>query len=246
MSTKSAGLAKKAGYKNIRVMLSGQPAWIKAGYPVYASKSFVEKGNIVLIDLRSAKKSQAARIPRSVTIPYGSLEDRIDDIPLKAPVVLYGDNEEVVMQALEDLRDEGFKKVSLVEGNIDGWIKAGGKLAKGPVVTEIKWKRKLGKGEVSKADFLKAATGKDPGAVILDVRTRDEAAAGKFKNAIAIPLDELGKHLAELPKDKKIYVHCTTGARAEMAAQELKKNGFKAFFLVANVDCEGDKCTVED
>ena len=246
MSTKNAGLAIKDGYKNVRVYLQGQPAWVKAGNLVYASKGNISKGNIVLIDLRSNKKSEAGRIARSVTVPYDTLEDRLDDIPIKAPVVLYSDSAEEAADAVEDLRDEGYKKVALVAGNYAGWVKAGGKTVTGPVVTDISWKRKLSKGEVGKADFMKAASGADAGAVILDVRTADEVSAGAFKNSIAIPLDQVGARLAEIPKDKKVYVHCTTGARADMAAQELNKNGYKAFYLVADVECEGNDCEVED
>ena len=246
MSTKVAGSAIKDGYKNVRVYLQGQPAWVKAGNQVYASKGNITKGNIVLIDLRSKKKSEAGRIARSVTIPYDILDDRLDDIPIKAPVVLYSDSAEEATDAVEDLRDEGYKKVALVAGNYAGWVKAGGKTTKGPVTTDITWVRKLGKGEVGKADFMKAADGTDAGAVILDVRTTDEASAGGFKNAILVPLDQVGSRLADIPKDKKVYVHCTTGARADMAAQELNKNGYKAFFLVANVECEGNDCEIED
>ena len=104
MSPKSAGLAKKAGYTNIKVMLAGEPAWVKAGYPTYASAGFVDKGNIVLIDLRSVGKSEKARIPRSVSIPYGTPGDRTEDIPRKAPVVLYSDDEQESLDAL--MRDE--------------------------------------------------------------------------------------------------------------------------------------------
>ena len=246
MSTKVAGLAKKDGYNNIRVYLEGQPAWVKAGNMIYASKGNIAKGNIVLIDLRSIKKSEAGRIARSVSIPYDTLDDRLDDIPIKAPIVLYSDSEDEAVEAVEDLRDEGFKKLALVAGNYDGWVKAGGKAVKGPVVTDVEWARKLGKGEVGKADFMKAINGTDPGAVILDVRTSDEANEGGFKNAIAVPLDQITSRLSEIPKGKKIYAHCTTGARADMAAQELKKNSYKAFFFVANIDCKGNKCTVED
>ena len=246
MSTNVAGQAIKDGYKNVRVYLEGQPAWVKAGNLVYASNDNIAKGNIVLIDLRSKKKSTTGRIARSVTIPYDILEDRSDDIPKKAPIVLYSDSAEEAADAYEDLRDEGFKKVALVSGNYAGWITAGGKTEKGAVNTEINWVRILGKGEVGKTDFLKAASGADKGAVILDVRTADEAAEGGFKNAIAVPLDKISANLNKIPKDKKIYVHCTTGARADMAAQELNKNGYKAFFLVANVECEGNECDVED
>jgi rhodanese-related sulfurtransferase len=246
MSTKIAGLAKKDGYKNIKVYLDGQPAWVKDGNLVYASKGTITKGNIVLIDLRSAKKSAAGRIARSVTIPYDTLDDRLDDIPKKALIVMYSDSGEEAADAVEDLRDEGYKKVALVPGNYAGWVKSGGKTVIRPTVTEIEWVRKLGKGEIGKADFMKAVSGADSGAVILDVRTADEVSAGAFKNAITIPLDKVGARLAEIPKNKKIYIHCTTGARADMAAQELNKNGYKAFFLVADVECEGNDCDIED
>ncbi len=246
MSTKVAGSAIKDGYKNVKVYLEGEPAWIKAGNLFYASNGNVAKGNIVLIDLRSAKKSAAGRITRSVSIPYDTLDDRLDDIPVKAPIVLYSDSEEEAADAVDDLRDEGYKKVALVSGNYAGWVKSGGKTVKGPVTTDVEWVRKLGKGEVGKADFMKAVNGTHPGAVILDVRTDDEASTGGFKIAIAVPLDQVGSRLADIPKDKKIFVHCTTGARADMAAQELNKNGYKAFFFVANIDCKGNDCTVED
>jgi len=246
MAPKVAGLAKKDGHKNVKVYIGGQPAWIKAGNNAYASKGHIAKGNIVLIDLRSKTKSEAGRIARSISIPYDSLDDRIDDIPKKAPIVLYSDNTEDTADAIEDLRDEGYKKLALVSGNYGGWVKAGGKTISGPVTTEINWVRKLGKDEVGKANFMKAVSGADTGAVILDVRTTDETSAGAFKNSTLIPLDQIGSRFAEIPKNKKVYVHCSTGARADMAVQELNKNGYKAFFLVANVECDGNDCEVED
>lgn len=242
MSTESAGLAKKLGYSNVRVFLGGDPAWIKAGKPVYASNDFVAKGNIVLLDLRSVEASAAGRIPRAVSLPYGELEDGMDNIPQKAPVVLYGDD---AMEAYADLMGEGFKKVSLVSGGIEGWTKSGGTLEQGPVLTEINWKRQLGKGEVGRADFEKAIGGGGD-AVILDVRTPDEAASGGFKGAVVIPLDQLGKRMGEVPKGKKIYAHCTTGARAEMAVKELKKGGYDAYFFMADIDCKGEECKISD
>ena len=246
MSTKSAGLAKKSGYKNVRILLAGEPGWVKSGYPTYASTGFVSKENIVLIDLRSAEKSAQARIPRSVSIPFATLEDNIDEIPMKAPVVLYSDNADESMNALKELRKVGFKKVSLLYGDLDRWLKADSKPESGPVVTEIAWKRIPGKGEVTLADFQKVIDGKVTNVTILDVRTNDEAAAGKYKASMHIPLDELAGKIGELPKDKKVYIHCSTGSRAEMAAKELKKNGYKAFFLVANVECERNECEAED
>ena len=246
MSTKSAGLARKMGYTNVRVMLEGEPGWVKAGHPTYASSSFVSKGNIVLVDLRSVEKSTKARIPRSVTIPMADLEDTMDEIPMKAPVVLYSDNADEAMKALKMLRKEGFKKVSLVYGDLDRWLQPKSNPESGPVVTEINWKRIPAKGEVALADFQSAVEGTAKDVVILDVRTNDEVAEGMFMGAKHIPLDELSGRVQELPQDKKVFIHCSTGARAEMAAKELKKNGYKAYFLVTNVECEGNKCEMEE
>jgi rhodanese-related sulfurtransferase len=149
------------------------------------------------------------------------------------------------LNSLVIVRDQEFNFVSLVEGGYPGWIKSGGEIEKGPIFnTEIKWVRKIGKGEVSVADFRKAVNGEEKNTVIVDARTKEEVAElGIFKNTINIPLDEIPSRMNELPKDKKIYVHCSTGARADMAYSEMVKHGFNVKFLLLNIkdaecDCE--------
>lgn len=245
MSTKNAGLAKQLGHKNIRVYLDGEPAWAKAGNPTYATPEFILKGNVVVIDLRASEKAVAGRIPRAVSLPYSKLADRLDDIPRNAPVILYSDNAAELKKAVGDLRKDGFNYVSAVEGNYQGWIASGGQIESGPILSnEIKWQRKLGKGEVSVAEFKKATEGKIPNVMIIDARTKEEVAElGIFKNTVNIPLDEIPKRMNELPKDKPIFIHCSTGARADMAYAQLVKNGFNVKFLLLNIedaecDCE--------
>ncbi len=252
MSPKSAGQAVKAGYTNVKVLLEGDSGWIKAGHPTYANYGWVCRGNTVLIDLRSAEKDVEARIPRSISMPAATFKDTYSQIPAKAPVVVYSDNDEESLTALKLLRENGYKKVALVEGNFQGWKRVGGSLEKGPVATKPLWVRSLGEGEVTKADFEAALKDKTK-AAILDVRTKDEIAKGKFSISQHIPLDELCKEMdnfickiKDVNKDQKIYIHCTTGARAEMAYKELKKRDYNVFFLVAEVECEGDKCTIID
>jgi len=246
MSTSNAGLAKKLGYKNIRVFLAGEPAWSKAGYPVYASNKFVEKGNIVLLDLREGGVAVNGRIPRSIHLTYEQLEDRIDDIPRNAPVVLYSDKDDEVIDALDDLRDEGFKKVSLVFGNYQGWVASGGAVEKGPIFsTEITWVRKLGKGEVSVDEFRKATLGEVPNTYIIDARTKEEIAElGIFQNTVNIPLDEIPKRMNDIPKDKRIFIHCSTGARADLAYRELIKNGYDVKFLLLDISDPECDCPI--
>jgi rhodanese-related sulfurtransferase len=243
LSPSSADIAKKLGYVNVRVYNEGEPAWSKANLPTYSTAEFIKNGNVVLIDIRPSEKAVAGRIKGAYSVPYETLADKLDDVPRNAPIVLYGDKE--VLDAVVAVRNDEFNFVSLVEGGYDGWVKAGGEIEKGPIFnTEIKWVRKLGKGEVSVADFRKAASGEDKNAVIVDARTKEEVAElGIFKNTINIPLDEISARMNELPKNKKIYVHCSTGARADMAYNELVKHGFDVKFLLLNIkdaecDCE--------
>ncbi len=244
MSTASAGLAKKFGYSNVRVFLDGEPAWSAENLPTYATHDFIKNGNVVLVDVRLSTDAVKGRIKNTYSIPYEELEDRLDDIPRNAPVVIYGEDE--ALDAVADMRDEGFNFVSLVKGGFTGWIASGEAIEKGPIYnTEIQWVRKLGKGEVSLEDFKKAASGEDKDAIIVDARTKEEVAQlGTFKNTIHIPLDEIPARLNELPKDKKIYVHCATGARADMAYKEMLKNGYNAKFLLLNISDATCDCVI--
>ena len=246
MSTDNAGLAKELGYTKVRVFLAGEPAWSDEGYPVYASNEFVEKGNIVLLDLREGDAPVSGRIPRSIPITYEQLEERIDDIPRNAPVVLYSDNSEDAIDAYTDLKDEGFNTVALVIGNYQGWVASGGKVEQGPIYTnEITWVRQLGKGEVSVDEFRKAVLGELPDTYVIDARTPDEIKElGIFPNTVNIPLDEIPKRMNEIPKDKRVFVHCSTGARADLAYRELIDNGYDVKFLLLNISDPECDCPI--
>lgn len=246
MSPKAAGLAAKMGHTNIKVYLKGDPGWVKDGKALVASDGFVNTGNIVLVDLRPAEEARKGHITGAVSIPMAKLAKSEDAFPAKksAPIVLYGNGDDAE-KAAATIHGWGFKTVATVDGGMEKFTARGNKLASGPAATEINWVRKLGKDEISLDEFMKAAGG-TPGQVILDVRTKEEVASGMFKNAIHIPLDELGKRMAELPRDQECLVHCTTGARAEMAIGSLSKAGIKARFLVADVECEGGTCQASD
>ena len=64
------------------------------------------------------------------------------------------------------------------------------------------------------------------GAVMLDVRSVEEFAAGSAPGSINIPLSDLGGRLNEIPKNVPIVVACASGMRSGMALMMLKKNGY--------------------
>jgi rhodanese-related sulfurtransferase/DNA-binding transcriptional ArsR family regulator len=65
---------------------------------------------------------------------------------------------------------------------------------------------------------------------VLDVRPREEYAAGHLPNAISVPLGELKRRLAELPPDREIVAYCR-GRYCVMAldaVELLRAQGFRA------------------
>jgi len=62
--------------------------------------------------------------------------------------------------------------------------------------------------------------------LVLDVRTPEEYAEGHIQGAKLIPVQVLAKHLAEVPKDKQVYVYCHSGRRSANASKLLAENGF--------------------
>jgi rhodanese-related sulfurtransferase len=66
--------------------------------------------------------------------------------------------------------------------------------------------------------------------VILDVRPASEHAAGHLPGAVSIPVEELRRRLAELPRDREIVAYCRGPycAFAHEAVELLRNKGFAA------------------
>jgi rhodanese-related sulfurtransferase len=86
--------------------------------------------------------------------------------------------------------------------------------------------------------FLKSLFGEKPnlgeliagGAVIVDVRTKNEFQAGHLKNSINIPLDRLPDNIKKLNREKAIITCCASGARSGAARRYLKSKGFERVY----------------
>ena len=78
------------------------------------------------------------------------------------------------------------------------------------------------------SDEKKAARAKiKEGALVVDVRTADEFAAGHVNGATNIPVGEIKGRMGELgPKDRTIVVYCRSGVRAGTAKSALTEAGF--------------------
>ncbi|TFD29415.1 FAD-dependent oxidoreductase [Cryobacterium cryoconiti] len=83
----------------------------------------------------------------------------------------------------------------------------------------------LAAGTTRALQWHELAAARAAGAVLVDVRSAGEFAAGNIPGAINVPLDELRDRLDELP-DAPLIVHCQVGQRGHTAARILSQSGF--------------------
>lgn len=81
---------------------------------------------------------------------------------------------------------------------------------------------------IQKTDFAEL---KKSGAIIVDVRTKNEFSGGHIKGAINIPLSDLQKNISKLKdKNKPIITCCASGARSASAKSILSNNGYSQVY----------------
>jgi rhodanese-related sulfurtransferase len=83
--------------------------------------------------------------------------------------------------------------------------------------------------KVHTADELKALLDKEgKNLFVLDVREPKELEElGMLKGSFNVPVGEVEKRMAEIPKGKPLVVVCARGRRAARAAETLRKNGYE-------------------
>ncbi len=125
-------------------------------------------------------------------------------------------------EALTRLRRIGFDRV---RGHLDGGMAA---LAAYPLL--VRGSRRV------EPDELRRWLQRADAPLVIDVRRHDEHATGNISGNISgsrnVPLQVLGKSLADLPRDREIVVHCAGGYRSAIAASLLAANGFTVADLV--------------
>jgi rhodanese-related sulfurtransferase len=86
------------------------------------------------------------------------------------------------------------------------------------------------RGDVATVDWDQVDALQYDGALVLDVRTPDEAQAGVIEGALHIPVDDLrqrwGELETELTPGRKVVVYCATGLRSYIACRILKSRGY--------------------
>jgi rhodanese-related sulfurtransferase len=119
------------------------------------------------------------------------------------------------VQAMRELAAARFAEIGAIT---NAYLKARGALE--PVSSE-ELMRRVRNGEVT----------------VLDVRPAQEYRAGHIPGARSVPVSELKRHLADLPKHREIVAYCR-GPHCVMAidaVEQLRKRGFRAYRMEQGV-----------
>jgi len=249
MSPKSMQRAEAMGYTNAKVYREGMPEWNQKNYGVL-SATFLKEAWIdkdiphVLLDVRPLADTKGGYIATAVSMPAETAASSLSLLPdrkLKAPIIVYdGGAGTSATQVAKIISGAGYPNVLVVTGGFDAWKAAGYPVAIGTPASKVAYAPKPRPGEVSIADFTQLAKATPPGTLILDVRNKDEAAAGVIKGSLLVPDEDIVDRMGEIPKDKRIVTHCLTGVRAEMAYHKLKEQGYNVGFLNAAIEVDGN------
>ncbi len=246
MSPLSQRKAVGTGYTNTKVYHEGVPEWQTKDYlvtrPEFVKAAYVDKDiPSVIVDVRSQEDSTSGHIKGAVNLPLAALKGQLKTFPdpkLEAPIIVYdGRGGADAIDAARLLVKSGQTNVQVMEQGLLGWQSAGYTIDSGaPALTKVAYVPKPRPGSITADEFRKLASSTPGDVLILDVRNADEANVGMIKGAVLIPDEELAARISELPKDKRIIAHCSTGIRAEMAYHKLKDAGYKAGFLNAEIE----------
>jgi glyoxylase-like metal-dependent hydrolase (beta-lactamase superfamily II)/rhodanese-related sulfurtransferase len=204
-------LMNKTGYEPIdAVMERGSQALSPEAF-----EAAVNETGALVLDVRPAAEFARGFIPNAINIgldgqfaPWvGALiPDLLHPIALVTPL---GKERETVLR----LARVGYDHcIGYLDGGFDAWKAAGHEVDH---IASIP------------ADEFAQRHQANPDLPVVDVRRPAEFAAGHVAGAENHPLDDLNDHLAEIPRDEVVFIHCAGGYRSMVAASILKARGFE-------------------
>jgi len=228
LSPKSAEVAMKNGFTNVKVFYDGMPAWNKAGnFKIvelgYVKKKVIEGGKepFLLVDARPAVKYQKAFIPGAISLPKAEFELKQGLLPAdkSVPIVFYcgGYKCQLSHKSAKEALKLGYTDVAVFAAGEPAWRDAGLPLWGNESSGVVAKKKKEGLPEtIEPEEFTKLAAA---GTIqIVDVREPEDFVKGHIPGSINI-FDEdfifkAEESIAKLAKDRRVVLVCTTGARS--------------------------------
>ena len=95
---------------------------IAQGIAPLAAKTKIERGGVILLDVRSPQEFEEVGLPYDVLhIPLGALRNRCDAISRDQEILAFCKVSLRGYEAQRILNEKGFERVSFIEGGLVGW-----------------------------------------------------------------------------------------------------------------------------
>lgn len=169
----------------------------------------------LVLDTRNDEEFARGFIPNSVNIGLEGnfapwVGEMIPDVKQEILLIAEPGKEEEAITRLARVGYDGV--IGYLDGGFPSWEKAGKEVD-----------------HVERLDVSEFERVFDNDTLVFDVRKKSEYDSEHLIGAENVPLNEINKHLAEFPKDKKFYLHCAGGYRSMIAASILKQRGWDNF-----------------
>jgi len=170
-------------------------------------------GKVQIVDIRSPTSFAGGHIPGTLNIWRNGLPIYMGYyLNYEDPIILVDDFNLDLDHVVRHFVRLGYDNITgYLAGGFSAWFKEGEEIAR--------------TGTWSPADLAEHLD--DPSIYILDVRKighREEE--GYIEGSHHIYVGHLEEHIAEVPRDKRIVVHCDAGFKGSIGASILQKHGF--------------------
>ena len=249
LSHKSAAKAEALGYSQVKVFSDGFPGWMKVkGHYASVSTDWVKKqieakADMVVVDARpKVKKYDKGHIPTAISIPDTQFDKYKDQLPADKNKLLVfycgGYKCKLSHKSAQKALAMGYTNVKVYSAGYPEW-----KTVAGAPAAPATLKAGQEEGSIDIALFRKIIAEAPESIYLVDVRDKDEFAAGSIKTAVNIPVDELEGKIHSLPTDKPIVFVCGTGARSGESyymLQDLRPEMKNVYYLDAEMTVNKD------
>jgi hydroxyacylglutathione hydrolase len=174
----------------------------------------------ILIDLRKAEVFAAGHPKGALNLSFGPKIGYWGGyvLPTEARVFLLGGSEREITEAARQLLRIGLSRIDgFVTGGFEAWREAG--LPVGAIT-------------LTNVEALQGSLEGPSAPLVIDVRTAKEWKKDHIAGAMHIPLGELERRAAEIPRDRTAATMCEAGYRSSLAASVLARAGVERLINV--------------
>ncbi len=233
-----------AGRPEVRVYRGGIEEWNLAGLPLSLNpaglRTLMAAEPAIVVDVRGPGERARGAVPDAYGIPLDRMDWRMFSSALGMPSLVFVGQDGADSrpgQAAEKALKWRFggargmdRPVRILEGGMAAWSAAGLPMTTADLPEGINLSDHLPEGAVAPERFRAWLEAPPPDRVLVDLRAAD---ATPRPGTLHIPLEDLPRRLAELPKDKPLVLFCAAGRRAAVGRALLHRLGYRAEYMPA-------------